>query len=240
MNQLTPRLAIFTAGVFLLLILTGCGIPSYPYLYPPEALGGGRVGFTHDEDNDPTVFVGYEIFYRFYSTDPGSIGATSLAEQDMRSFFSSSFQISSIVYEDSSSAYNKGFRRAYIEKNGDTPPQLPVEAADISSSFDIQLVDNDSEAEIQFTYDSTEFTLLRSVLDTDNNHKSFLPVPITNNEVYDFVNGEDDIVEGGVDSDNIFVAFFAVPYGIDPETLATLYANGNYEGMEYIGYFDLS
>ncbi|MFW6274565.1 MAG: hypothetical protein ACOC2P_01875, partial [Spirochaetota bacterium] len=123
MNRSVVHLTVLSAGVLILLILTtACGIPSYPYLYPPEARGGGRTGFTHDSNNDPTVFVGYELFYRFYSTDPGSIGGAGQAEQDMQSYFSSSFQISSIVYADESSSYNyDGFRRAYIEPGGETP-----------------------------------------------------------------------------------------------------------------------
>jgi hypothetical protein len=240
MNQPTARLAIVTAGALLLLALTTCGIPSYPYLYPPEALGGGRVGFTHNSDNNSTVFVGYEIYYRFYSTDPGSIGATSLAEQDMQLYFTSSFQISSIVYEDSSNAFNKGFRRAYIKETEDTPPQLPIESADINGTFIIEFIlDDVTDNEIKFSYNSSDYIVKRSVTDSDDTHKSFLPV--SDIDVYDFsTSGDEDIVADGVDSSNIFVAFYAVPYGIDSETLATLYANGSYEGMEYIGYFDLS
>ncbi|MFO7729370.1 MAG: hypothetical protein R6V86_01260, partial [Spirochaetia bacterium] len=67
--RISDNLTVIAALIILTLLalaLIGCGIPSYPYLYPPEALGGARVGFRHDEKNDQDVFRGYEIFYRFY------------------------------------------------------------------------------------------------------------------------------------------------------------------------------
>ena len=232
MKRSVVRLTILTAGVFILLSLMTCGIPSYPYLFPPEAIGGGRTGFVHDSDNDPNVFVGYEIFYRFYSTAPGSVGGGGQAEQDMQLYFSSSFQISSVVYGDASSSYVYGFRRAYIEPGGEAPPQLQLETADINTTFTVELIlDDASDNEIEFSYDGSVYVVRRSVTDSDENHISFLGD-------YDFDN-DSDLVASGLDESNIYVAFYAVPYGIDPETLATLYANGNSEGMEYIGSFQL-
>ncbi len=231
MKQSFVRLTVLTAGVIILLILIACGIPSYPYLYPPEAIGGGRTGFVHDSDNDPNVFIGYEVFYRFYSTDPGAVGGGQ-AEQDMQLYFTSSFRISSIVYADESSSYNYGFRRAYIEPGGETPPQLLLETADINTTFTVELIlDDASDNEIEFSYNGDDYFVRRSVTDSDDNHISFLGD-------YDYDN-DSDLVASGLDELNIYVAFYAVPYGIDPETLATLYANGNSEGMEYIGSFQL-
>src|SRR6056297_1722904 len=85
----TLKIIIVAASFFLALLalaVIGCGIPSYPYLYPPEALGGGVVGFSHDENNDPDVFRGYEIFYRFYSVDPDTADIRQ-AEIDMQNYF---------------------------------------------------------------------------------------------------------------------------------------------------------
>lgn len=237
MKIILARLTVLIAGFLLLISIGTCGIPSYPYLYPPEALDGGRVGFSHDSDNDPTVFAGYEFFYRFYSTDPGTVGGSGQAVQDIQSYFTSSFQISSVVYEDESSAFSYGFRRAYVEPGGDAQPQLSIKASDINTTFNIELLDDNSINEVKFSYDSSLYFLKRSVTDTNDDYKSFLP--LNDSDVYDFNVGEEDIIDDDVDSDNIFVAFYAVPYGIDPETLATLYANGNYEGMEYIGSFQL-
>lgn len=57
--------------------LAGCGIQSFPYLSPPAAstiyqpLEGGKIFFFgNNTANNNTIFIGYEIYYKFYSTDP--------------------------------------------------------------------------------------------------------------------------------------------------------------------------
>jgi hypothetical protein len=236
-GNLTLIVALFILTLLTVLVI-GCGIPSYPYLYPPEAkdpYSDSVLTFFHDGDNDPGVFKGYEIFYRFYAGDPNSAG-TSQAEIDMQNYFTSSYQISSIISKTSSAAYNHGFRRAIVYETPDDTPQLPIIASEIANSFSVDLAQTDLSEPIEITlsYDENiNYTLFRSVIDDDNNYKSFLP----RNDSYtvdDF-----DLVDEGINiTTEFFVAFFAVPYGFDID-VGELYANGSYEGMEYIGRFEL-
>ena len=240
------RAPLITAFFFLTLftvLFMSCGIPSYPYLYPPEALGGAIVGFRHDENNDPDVFRGYEIFYRFYADDPDTAG-TSPAEIDMQNYFNEEGAIRSIIYGTSSSALTYGFRRLIIAGNSDAdpPPQLPINIADRNNTFTINFDENELEDEISFTYDSVPYNVFRYVnydAGSEFDYKPFLPA--NDEDLYDFPIGESDIHDSEeVAVDSIYVAFFAVPYGFDAEAVEELYANGSYEGMEYIGSFDLS
>lgn len=56
------------------LLLPGCGISSYPYLHPPlvsSTLSDEKIlNFTNPTDNDPNIFLGFEVYYKFYSQDP--------------------------------------------------------------------------------------------------------------------------------------------------------------------------
>ena len=57
----------------MVMLLCSCGLYSYPYIYAPSLSGGaassGRPNVTiiHNGDNDPNVFKGYELYYRFYN-----------------------------------------------------------------------------------------------------------------------------------------------------------------------------
>jgi len=238
------NLNIYTAW-FLLTLFTGlvvsCGIPSYPYLYPPEALGGERVGFRHDANNDQDVFRGYEIFYRFYA-DPEPSGLSE-AENDMQDYFRAEGAIRSVIYGTSSSALTYGFRRLILEGNNDTdpPPQLPIDIADRNNTFTIELFEDETNDVIRFTYDNTTYEVFRYVPYTESDEYDYKPfLPATDGDLYDFDNGESDIHDSEeVAVNSIFVAFFAVPYGFDAVGLQELYANGSYEGMEYIGRFEI-
>jgi len=235
--------------IFLIISLsTGCGIPSYPYLYPPDPgdQEDERLYFTHDSDNDPTVFVGYEIFYRFYSKNPNELDIESKidAVKDMETYFTSSLRFRSVIYEESGSAYNFGFRRVIVDTSDNTPPQLTINSDQIDNSFMVEFVDNELSEKIEIVIDyeseGTSHELFRSAKTETDEYKGFLPLSeydIENDsDIVDQQNITQDMIDG---LDDFYVAFFAVPYGMDPETLASLYANGTHEGMEYIGSFKL-
>jgi hypothetical protein len=62
---------IFSLSVFAVLSGQGCGLYSYPYIYPPDIqrtmIGTSQVvSIINTGDNDPDVFQGYEIYYKFY------------------------------------------------------------------------------------------------------------------------------------------------------------------------------
>jgi len=76
--------------------------------------------------------------------------------------------------------------------------------------------------------------LSRSVIDADDNYKSFYP------RINNYTESDPDIVDEEININvDFYVAFFAVPYGFDLDALQELYANGSYEGMEYIGRFKI-
>lgn len=242
--------SLIAASSFLIMLtllagaVPGCGIPSIPYLYPPEALGGGEVGFNHDKNNDPDVFRGYEFFYRFYAGNPDEAGIRQ-AEIDMQNYFNGAGAIRSIVYGTSSSAFAYGFRRLILEGKSlaDPAPLLPIDIPDRNSSFRIEFFEKETDNEIYYTYESNSYDVFRYVPYSEDgyDYKPFLPV--TKPELYDFAAGEEDIYETVSDEidggKTLYVAFFAVPYGFDDEAVQELYANGSYEGMEYIGSFAL-
>lgn len=246
--------SLIAASSFLIMLtllagaVPGCGIPSIPYLYPPEALGGGEVGFNHDKNNDPDVFRGYEFFYRFYAGNPDEAGIRQ-AEIDMQNYFNGAGAIRSIVYGTSSSAFAYGFRRLILEGKSiaDPAPLLPIDIADRNSTFRIDLINDYQNDKINYTYESNSYEVFRYVPYNEDGYvyKPFLPVPDTDTdtELYDFAAGEEDIYETVSDEidggKTLYVAFFAVPYGFDDEAVQELYANGSYEGMEYIGSFEL-
>ena len=65
--------------------LWGCGIPTYPHLDPPESstikepLEAEKIfQFGNNPDNNANYFEGYELYYKFYSTDPSD---TNLEEE---------------------------------------------------------------------------------------------------------------------------------------------------------------
>jgi len=225
----------------LMLLVGGCGIPSYTYLYPPTAdpyAADAVLTFTHDEDNDQAVFKGYEIYYRFYALEPNSAG-TSLAENDMQNYFTSSYQISSIISTINSAAYTYGFRRAIVYETPDDTPQLSINPpSQIENSFQVELLqptDPTEPIKLTLSYDnSINYTLFRSVIDADDNYKSFYP------RINNYTESDPDIVDEEININvDFYVAFFAVPYGFDLDALQELYANGSYEGMEYIGRFKI-
>ncbi len=248
-------LASICVSIFILMGSVGCGIPSYPYLYPPDA--GTQedeiLSFEHDSDNDPSVFLGYEIYYRLYGQDPNVFETDNdtVAENDMQYYFTSSYLINSIITGTSSNAFNYGFRRVIIKPDDTTPPQLEINTSQIDRTFAVEFNSKgppNYEITLSISYEDegSFYELFRSAVDPnapsdiDNNYKQFLLL----SDEYDIENDSDIVDSINLDQDSIdlgevYVAFFAVPYGVDPETLGTLYANGSYEGMEYIGCYQL-
>ena len=73
--------AVLGLALFLLPALVSCGLEDYVYLYPPETAKTNEVlAFSNNIQNDPLVFYGYKILYRFYkSADAASDGIASVA-----------------------------------------------------------------------------------------------------------------------------------------------------------------
>ncbi|MFW6208813.1 MAG: hypothetical protein ACOC7X_08920, partial [Spirochaetota bacterium] len=207
MNRSVVHLTVLSAGVLILLILTtACGIPSYPYLYPPEAFeSGDRVGFT-DNKNDPDKFIsfGYEIYYRFYSGDPDPIGGSNNAVNDMNNYFNYPTDFISITSDDAgTNAYAYGFRRLLVDLDEDgevdntsNPPQLPFSNAQFGTGVEVE-ISIGSNDNIIISYLSDTYTVYRTAADNSANKGIY---PLSN---YDFDN-DTDIVDSDIDIDNIY------------------------------------
>lgn len=106
---------------FLSLIAAGCGIKSYPYLAPPgdsaisEPLENDQLfRFINYTENNTNYFLGYEIYYKFYSSEPG----TSLYESETAQL-------------ELTDTYDKlisfGYRRLYNREDVYEKPLIPID-----------------------------------------------------------------------------------------------------------------
>ena len=93
------------------MLLCSCGLYSYPYIYEPSLRGGtagtgqNYVYIIHNGDNDPNVFRGYEIYYKFYN----STTAETDHSRDDKSIFS-------VSNPDTSALVSAGYKRCRTEK----------------------------------------------------------------------------------------------------------------------------
>jgi hypothetical protein len=109
----------------------GCGIQSYPYLAPVDDIRQPLTGetvfeFTNRTDNDSTFFYGYEIYYKFYSTDTGSVFDTE-----------ESTLINGVSYSQATGTL--GFHRLVVNTLSTEKPLVYVEPGDRNSSFPITI-----------------------------------------------------------------------------------------------------
>ena len=244
-------IALLSGTVLLALLLSACGIPQYPYLYPPNASSYPSVGFTHDDDNRSLTlgegpFVGYDIYYKFYKDDPDS---TSTAENEKTSYFNSSSAFKAIAYDNASlnsTVYNNGFRKLIIGDDStsanpsDRVNQLIINENEISKSFIVSI----SELfKLSINYlvepDQSDISIYRIAID-NTSYKPFLPFDNTNYEY-----GTDTDLEHFTSLDpqgsdlSIYVAFFAVTYGRDDNGV-DIFSNYSSDGMVYIGSFEFN
>lgn len=119
MKKSISRIALIPTCLMLLMLSAACGIPTIQYLGPPDprevevlSFAPPRVVFTHNTaDNDTGNFLGYEVYYKFYSYqadyDQGPFGT----DYDFFDTTASGAGISTIE--------NRGFYR--VSSLGETP-----------------------------------------------------------------------------------------------------------------------
>jgi hypothetical protein len=225
------QLPVFLLTLLFSFIISACGIPDYPYLYPPDAFEDVRIGFKHDPDNDPNVFEGYEIYYRVYSASSEDTKITS----DLAGYFTGTAAFQDISNGD----YPDGvFYRRMVVKDvsgnevGTDPPLLKVSGVNCVQDFDVELVKNtEGYMDIIFYYTAGTYRGYRDGTDLEGD----MPfVPITEYEAEN-----SDIAPDINPTDGLKIAFFAVPYGKDEINLNPIFANGTSEDMEYIGILEV-
>ena len=121
----------------MVMLLCSCGLYSYPYVYAPSLHGGvastaqHEVFITHNGDNDPSVFRGYEIYYKFYKK--------TTAYDDQRKDHNSIFSVKEPDYSALTSA---GYKRCRTEKlyKKDTPtPMIHIPTDDRDDDFELYI-----------------------------------------------------------------------------------------------------
>jgi hypothetical protein len=242
--------ALLSGALLLVLLLSACGIPQYPYLYPPDA--GYPVGFMHDSDNRSLIlgegpFVGYDIYYKFYKDDPNT---SSTAIEDKNKYFNSPSAFKAIAYDNeslNSTVYNNGFRKLIIGDNStssnpsDRVNQLIINENEISKSFDVSLTDDNLNDIVKLSIDYIDeadpsVKYVYRIASEASQYKSFLPFDDTNYEP-----GTDTDFENFTTEDlqsTMYVAFFAVTYGLDE--WSPIFSNYSSDGMVYIGSFEFN
>jgi len=244
------RFAVFSTIPLVLLIIITCGIPDYQfYLYPPDPFSPPQVGFSHDPSNDPDVFVGYDIYYKFYTEDPDS----GIAESEKNSYFNSTAAFTSVSYHNvgsSVSSFTKGFRKMLIDSdtgtgtsfNKNIPYQLAIDSSERDDDFSVAFIKDDLNDIISLSLEnylggSISFDCYRIADDGSGSYKSFLPF---NDTIYETVNDTD--LENFITIDflsSFYVAFFVVPYGRDSNGV-DIFSNSSSDDIIYIGSFDIN
>jgi len=228
----------FTAVLYILLF-THCGIPSFPYLYPPEVLtAAGYIEFQHDDDNDPNVFEGYEIYYRIY--EPGISETQILA--DLSGYFNGISAFRDVSDDGTIANFNKKYRRVLLYNEDKSVnfneleggmPHMPVSSVDCGIDFSVQfLADNDGFLQINFIegYLGSNDVLygFRNIGVSDITSSPFFRIAEYTTTDFDVNSAEISDFSGGLE-----IAFFAVPYGMDDIT--QIFANNTSEDMRFLG-----
>jgi hypothetical protein len=121
--------------VLLFVFLFSCGIESYPYLYPPEVssiLENEKImTFSNNEENNPDLFIGFEVYYKFYTDDSGHAD-----------FGDMTTDINSITSQTNVNTLTQmGFSRLYVvsppSSVSQTVPAIDIPFSDRTSYFEV-------------------------------------------------------------------------------------------------------
>ena len=146
----------------MVMLLCSCGLYSYPYIHEPSLRGGtagtgqNYVTIIHDGDNDPNVFRGYELYYKFYNA--------TTAENDHSVDDKNIFSTSNPDYSALVAAGYKRCRTEKLYKKDTTYPMFKVPSDDRDSDFPIYLSfdtvttkDNKFEMSLNYLGDAVPF-----------------------------------------------------------------------------------
>lgn len=90
-NIITPRRFGGAGVVFLFTIFAaGCGIPDFAYLEPPQNVlkfnNTKESSFTNASDNNPDLFIGYQVYGKFYNYGSDTDGSIYTESNQITSF----------------------------------------------------------------------------------------------------------------------------------------------------------
>src|SRR6056297_945438 len=147
----------------ILVFLQACGLESYPYLSPPGFFSpvGNKFRFSSVTDNDTDVFVGYELYYKFYQTP-----ATTQLDSD-------NFDIANGTNRQDIRLKDAGYRR--IRSGAGDPdgkPLIYLELAQKTADFEVN-IDFSVQGSAKIEFDGiakADIPILRAVKDGSENY----------------------------------------------------------------------
>lgn len=216
------RTLLYFCIITMVMLLCSCGLYSYPYISEPSLRGGtagtvqNYVYIIHDGDNDPNVFRGYELYYKFYNA--------TTAENDHSRDDKSIFSVSNPDYSALVAAGYKRCRTEKLYKKDTTYPMFKVPADDRDDDFELELrfdtvTTKDNKFEMQLNYLGDAVPFYRAI--QDQNPDSGEPERAggkSDDPIYKDFNSDD--IEAG-DSDlngnpytSVALSFYIIGYGV--------------------------
>ena len=205
----------------MVMLLCSCGLYSYPYIYEPSLRGGTAgtgqdyVTIIHNGDNDPNVFRGYELYYKFYN----STTAETDHSRDDKSIFS-------VSNPDISSLRAAGYTRCRtvkLYKQDTLYPMFRVPSDDRDDDFPLYLnfetiTTNDNKFPMSLYYLDNDVPFYRAI--QDQHPDSGEPEAAggkSDDPIYKDFNS-DDLENGDSDLNGnttpVALSFYIVGYGI--------------------------
>ena len=231
--------------------LSGCGLPTYPFLYAPEVVetrtdpGAGfyDLVFKNAYENNTSIFSGYELYYKIYDPLDTDSASKYISDRSAISALSSSADKTTLV--------TYGFSRLYASNSynstfthDETYPVFSIDSSLLEEEFSIRIL---------FQQDLTE-TFYASPWNTDSVTFSETPYfyrwvynSSTNTSIRKYFNSTDfDIYDADlpdtvdIDSYNLsqnygdyylYISFYIMSYGREVDDIAT----SVYSTPEYLG-----
>ena len=202
------------------LLLLSCGIPSYKYLDPPDVLtvGNGQfyeTKFRNNTENDPGVFKGYRLYYRFYRTE----GAVNTIRR----------RIEGTDFGGAQRLKRTGFKELYIENRyaliiDSNHKQKKIEVF-IDFTDDVYSQGEDFNSFLTVSLNGNEisrYTICRRISQTRINENQTKEISRSFNP-QDFTEDDSDIPESTNNDfqfgDDLHMALFAVAFGWDDNVI---------------------
>ena len=206
----------------MVMLLCSCGLYSYPYIHEPSLRGGtagtgqNYVYIIHDGDNDPNVFHGYELYYKFYD----ATHAETEHSRDDKSIFS----VSNPDYSALVAAGYKRCRTVKLYKKDTTYPMFKVPADSRDDDFELYLgfdtvTTKDNKFEMSLNYLGDAVPFYRAIQDQHpDSGEPELAGGKSDDPIYKDFNSDDLQYTEYHDSDlptaNVALSFYIIGYGV--------------------------
>ncbi len=220
--------------LLLLIVVSGCGIPSFVYIAPANRgnVDETEVSFFHNTNNNIDQFTGYDIYYKFYENS--SAGNSSCRNE--KNFIDDS----DTVVLGTSRLTSRQFRRIIKDDNENAIPVVIPPDKGSAHRFIISIADDtDIRDNSEITNSPDTAMLYRNVAESDpdsdykslNGHSSFFNPDDA--DINGIVNNINDLLVG----EDLNIAFYAVGFGYG-DNFQVIYGEAIFIG--YISLFGLN